>query len=101
MALKVELKPGEHIILGDCVVTNADQRTRLVFSAAAFLGPLGINGELPCMRTGGQHGMEPSSAGGPARQQRGNPRPAAPAPYAQASGYWQQAAGRKAAAESH
>ena len=30
MALKVELKPGERIILGDCVVTNADQRTRLV-----------------------------------------------------------------------
>jgi flagellar protein FlbT len=30
MALKVELKPGERIILGDCVITNADQRTRLV-----------------------------------------------------------------------
>ena len=30
MALKVELKPGERIILGDCVVTNADQRTGLV-----------------------------------------------------------------------
>ena len=25
MALKVELKPGERIILGECVVTNADQ----------------------------------------------------------------------------
>src|SRR5207249_11443684 len=35
MALKVELKPGEHIILGDCVVTNADQRTRLVIERAA------------------------------------------------------------------
>ena len=35
MALKVELKPGEHIILGDCVVTNADQRTRLVIEGAA------------------------------------------------------------------
>jgi flagellar biosynthesis repressor protein FlbT len=30
MALKVELKPGERIIIGDCVVTNADQRTRLL-----------------------------------------------------------------------
>ena len=30
MALKVELKPGERIILGECVITNHDQRTRLV-----------------------------------------------------------------------
>ena len=30
MALKVELKPGERIIIGECVITNADQRTRLV-----------------------------------------------------------------------
>jgi len=39
MALKVELKPGERIILGDCVVTNADQRTRLV-----------IEGNTPILR---------------------------------------------------
>ena len=39
MALKVELKPGERIILGDCVITNADQRTRLV-----------IEGEVPILR---------------------------------------------------
>ena len=39
MALKVELKPGERIILGDCVVTNAEQRTRLV-----------IEGEVPILR---------------------------------------------------
>ncbi len=39
MALKVELKPGERIILGDCVVTNADQRTRLL-----------IEGEAPILR---------------------------------------------------
>jgi flagellar protein FlbT len=39
MALKVELKPGERIILGDCVVTNADQRTRLL-----------IEGEVPILR---------------------------------------------------
>jgi flagellar biosynthesis repressor protein FlbT len=35
MALKVELKPGERIILGDCVITNADQRTRLVVEGGA------------------------------------------------------------------
>jgi flagellar protein FlbT len=39
MALKVELKPGERIILGDCIVTNADQRTRLL-----------IEGETPILR---------------------------------------------------
>jgi flagellar biosynthesis repressor protein FlbT len=39
MALKVELKPGERIILGDCVITNAEQRTRLV-----------IEGEAPILR---------------------------------------------------
>ena len=37
MALKVELKPGERIILGDCVVTNADQRTRLVIEGDAAI----------------------------------------------------------------
>jgi flagellar protein FlbT len=35
MALKVELKSGERIILGDCVVTNADQRTRLFVEGGA------------------------------------------------------------------
>jgi len=25
MALKVELKPGERILIGDCVITNSDQ----------------------------------------------------------------------------
>jgi flagellar protein FlbT len=39
MALKVELKPGERIILGDCVVTNADGRTRLI-----------IDGQVPILR---------------------------------------------------
>ncbi len=29
VALKIELKPNERILLGDCVVTNAGQRTRL------------------------------------------------------------------------
>ncbi len=35
MALKVELKPGERIILGDCVITNDDQRTRLLIEGHA------------------------------------------------------------------
>jgi len=39
MALKVELKPGERVIIGDCVVTNADQRARLL-----------IEGETPILR---------------------------------------------------
>ena len=39
MALKVELKPGERIILGDSLVTNSDQRTRLM-----------IEGEAPILR---------------------------------------------------
>ena len=30
MALKVELKPHERIIIGNCVVTNTDQRARLL-----------------------------------------------------------------------
>ncbi len=30
MPLKIELKPKERIILGDCVVTNGDRRARLV-----------------------------------------------------------------------
>jgi flagellar protein FlbT len=39
MALKVELKPGEKIILGECVITNDDQRTRLM-----------IEGQVPILR---------------------------------------------------
>jgi flagellar biosynthesis repressor protein FlbT len=39
MALKVELKPGERLILGECVITNADQRTRLL-----------IEGQVPILR---------------------------------------------------
>ena len=35
MALKVELKPGERILIGECVVTNSDQRTRLLIEGAA------------------------------------------------------------------
>jgi len=39
MPLKVELKPGERIILGESVITNGDQRTRLV-----------IEGDAPILR---------------------------------------------------
>ena len=39
MALKVELKPGERLILGECIITNADQRTRLL-----------IDGQVPILR---------------------------------------------------
>jgi len=35
MALKVELKSGERIIIGEAVVTNSDQRTRLLIEGAA------------------------------------------------------------------
>jgi flagellar biosynthesis repressor protein FlbT len=55
MALKVELKPGERIILGDCVVTNADQRTRLV-----------IEGETPILRE--KDIMTPDRADTPAKR---------------------------------
>lgn len=39
MSLKVELKPGERLIIGGCVITNHDQRTRLT-----------IDGRLPILR---------------------------------------------------
>jgi flagellar protein FlbT len=39
MALKVELKRGERIIIGECVITNSDQRTRLL-----------IDGQVPILR---------------------------------------------------
>jgi len=35
MSLKVELKPGERLIVGNCVITNSDQRTRLFIDGAA------------------------------------------------------------------
>ena len=34
MPLKIELKPNERMILGECVVTNADKRARLVIEGA-------------------------------------------------------------------
>jgi len=35
MALKVELKPGERILVGDSVITNGDQRTRFLIEGMA------------------------------------------------------------------
>jgi len=35
VALKVELKPGERIIIGDSVITNDNQRTRLFIEGSA------------------------------------------------------------------
>jgi flagellar protein FlbT len=55
MALKVELKPGERIILGNCVVTNGDQRTRLT-----------IEGEVPILRE--KDILTPGTADTPAKR---------------------------------
>ncbi len=35
MSLKVELKPGERLIVGDSLITNANQRTRLYIDGNA------------------------------------------------------------------
>ena len=35
MSLKVELKPHERLIIGSCVITNSDQRTRLFIDGSA------------------------------------------------------------------
>jgi flagellar biosynthesis repressor protein FlbT len=35
VGLKIELKPGERVMLGDCVITNHDQRTRLLVEGNA------------------------------------------------------------------
>lgn len=55
MALKVELKPGERVIIGDSVITNHDQRTRLL-----------IEGTAPILRE--KDIMTPDRANSPARR---------------------------------
>jgi len=55
MALKVELKPHERIIIGSCVITNTDQRARLL-----------IDGEkIPILRE--KDIMTPAAADTPAK----------------------------------
>ena len=55
MALKVELKPHERIIVGSCVITNTDQRARLL-----------IDGDkIPILRE--KDIMQPKDAKTPAR----------------------------------
>jgi flagellar protein FlbT len=54
MSLKVELKPGERLIIGSCVVTNSDQRTRLT-----------IDGRLPILRE--KDILKPEQADTPAK----------------------------------
>ena len=39
MSLRIELKPGERILIGECVITNSDQRTRFV-----------VDGRTPILR---------------------------------------------------
>ena len=55
MGLKVELKPGERFILGECLVTNRDQRTRLL-----------IEGQTPILRE--KDIMTPGQADTPAKR---------------------------------
>ncbi|MFK7793064.1 MAG: flagellar biosynthesis repressor FlbT [Devosiaceae bacterium] len=55
MALKVELKPGERIILGECVITNDSQRTRLF-----------IEGDAPILRE--KDILTPETADTPAKR---------------------------------
>lgn len=55
MSLKVELKPGERLIIGNCVVTNSDQRTRLF-----------IDGKAPILRE--KDILTPETANSPAKR---------------------------------
>jgi len=55
MGLKVELKARERFILGDCLVTNGDQRTRLL-----------IEGDAPLLRE--KDIMTPAQADTPAKR---------------------------------
>jgi flagellar biosynthesis repressor protein FlbT len=55
VGLKIELKPGERVMLGDCVITNHDQRTRLL-----------VEGNAPILRE--KDIMTPSRADSPAKR---------------------------------
>jgi len=55
LALKIELKPNERLMIGDCVVTNAGRRTRLT-----------IEGRAPILRE--KDIMTPNRASSPAKR---------------------------------
>jgi flagellar biosynthesis repressor protein FlbT len=55
MSLRIELKPGERILIGDCVITNSDQRTRFV-----------VDGRTPILRE--KNIMTAKSADTPAKR---------------------------------
>lgn len=55
MSLKVELRPGEQIIIGESVITNDSQRTRLY-----------IDGDAPILRE--KDIMTPAKANSPAKR---------------------------------
>lgn len=55
MALKIELKPHEKFILGECVITNGSQRARLT-----------IQGDAPILRM--KDIMVPAQANSPAKR---------------------------------
>ena len=55
MSLKVELKPGERIIVGECTLTNCGQRTRIL-----------IDGSTPILRE--KDIMTPALADTPAKR---------------------------------
>jgi flagellar protein FlbT len=55
MSLKVELKPGERMIIGNCLITNAEQRTRLY-----------IDGRTPILRE--KDILSPATADSPAKR---------------------------------
>ena len=55
MSLKVELKPHERLIVGNCVISNSDQRTRLF-----------IDGKTPILRE--KDILTPATANSPAKR---------------------------------
>lgn len=55
MALKVELKAGERLIVGDCLITNTEQRARLL-----------IDGDTPILRE--KDILTPETANTPAKR---------------------------------
>jgi flagellar protein FlbT len=55
MALKVDLKAGERLIVGDCLITNTDHRTQLL-----------IDGKTPILR--GKDILTPETANTPAKR---------------------------------